>query len=240
MDIAIQKYSRTYFDLIEAFKQPDCAVCRLTDAAVYQYIDIFIYENITNVARRQEIRDARLFCSLHTSKFLSGYGRLLSLATLEQDVLNDVLRSTNRVIEHPLGRPGMIGALFQNAARAIREAIRPARNCTLCDYEHSQERVMLGTLIQFIEEPDIRQAFEASNGLCLPHYYMGLGMPGRRERIIKVQQAVLAKTKADIDEYVRKRNPLYHDQEMNEDEAESPTRAAKLISGRIVHTDGRW
>ena len=99
---------------------------------------------------------------------------------------------------------------------------------------------MLGTLIQFIEEPDIRESFEASDGLCLPHYYMGLGMQGRHERIIKVQQTVMAKTKTDIDEYVRKHNPLYHDQDMNKDEAASPTRAAKLISGRIVHSDGRW
>jgi hypothetical protein len=110
----------------------------------------------------------------------------------------------------------------------------------LCDYERSQERVMLGTLIQFIEESDIRTAFEASDGLCLPHYHMGLGMPGRHERIIKVQQAMLAKTKADIDEYVRKRNPLYRDQEMDDDEAAAPTRAAMLISGRIIHNDGRW
>jgi len=240
MDNAIQKYSRTYFDLIEAFKQPDCAVCRLTDAAVHQYIDIFIYENITNVARRQEIREARLFCSLHASKFMSGYGRLLSLATLEQDVLNDVLRSINRTLEHPLKRLGMIGALFQRTTRAIREVILPTRNCTLCDYERSMERVMLGTLIQFIDEPDIRGTFETSDALCLPHYYMALGMPGRHDRLISVEQAVLTKTKADIDEYVRKRNPLYKDQQMDEDEAASPTRAAKLISGRIVHIDGRW
>lgn len=235
MDLAIAKYSRTYFDLIEAFKQPDCAVCRLIDDAVYQYIDIFIYENITNVARRAEIREARLYCSLHTSKFMGGYGRLLSLATLEQDVLNDVIRSINRAIA-----PGTIRSLFQGAARAIRQAILPTRNCTLCDYERSMERVMLGTLIQFIDEPDIRAGFEASSGLCLPHYYMALGMPGKHERIIKVEQDMLMKTKADIDEYVRKRNPLYKDQLMDEDEAASPTRAARLLSGRIVHTDGRW
>ena len=238
--LGIEKYSRTYFDLIEAFKQPDCAVCRLIDDAVYQYIDIFIYENITNVARRQEIREARLFCSLHTTKFMSGYGRLISLATLEQDVLNDVLRSASRVLANPLPKHWRVTGFLRGASRALRRVIRPTRNCTLCDYEHSMERVMLGTLIQFIDEPDIRASFEGSAGLCMPHYYMGLGMSGRHERIITVQQAVMTRVKADIDEYVRKRNPLYRDQDMNEDEAAAPTRAAKLISGRIVHSDGRW
>ena len=235
------KYSRTYFDLLEALRQPDCAICRLVGDALTQYIDMFIYENINNIARREEIRAGRGFCSVHTTAFMSGYGRLLSLATLEQDVLNDVLRQIDQALGAPnaLGKSGLLGSLFQPAAKPIRAAIQPRGNCPLCDYERSQEIVMLGTLIQFIDDAEMQAAFERSAGLCLPHYYVALGLPGKLDRIVAVEQAMLKQLKHDVDEYVHKRNPMYADEQMGE-ESDAPSRAAKVISGRIVHTDGRW
>lgn len=238
-------YSRTYYDLLEALPQPDCFVCRLVDAAVRQYIDIFIYENITNLARREEIRLARGFCSAHMAMFMGGYGRLLSLAMLEQDVTNDVLRQIDRAMTNPLTGGMHLGTWLHSADKSIREAILPGRPCPLCDYEKSQERVMLGTLLQFIDDPAMAEAFEHASILCLPHYYTALGMHGipglthRLEKLIAKEQQGLKQLKLDIDEYIRKRNTLYRDEEKAQ-EADAPTRAARVISGRIVHTDGRW
>lgn len=246
MDTAISRHSRTYFALIEQMPEAGCVVCRMVNDAAARYIDIFIYESITNVARREEIRMARGFCSYHTTLFTATPGRLLSLATLEQDVLNDVLREIGYVMGNPLKKPGLLGSLLATTARNISAAIRSRQPCTMCDYERSMEGVMLGTLLQFIEDPDMMAAFEKSSGLCLPHYYMALRLKNvtrlaeKIERIIPHQHAVMQKLKRDIDEYVRKRNPAYADEQMDDDEASSPVRAAKLISGRIVHTDGRW
>lgn len=231
------KYSRTYFDLLEALPQQDCAVCRLVNDAIHHYIDIFIYENINNLARRDEIRQSRGFCSLHMTMFMSGYGRLLSLAMLEQDILNDVLRQIGQPAAAE--KPGLLKALFQSGANGLREAILPRRGCPLCEYERSQEKVVLGTLIQFAEDPEMQGAFANSAGLCLPHFYIALDMPGKLERIIDVELDVLKRLKTDIDAYVHKRNPSYSGEPMGE-EASAPTRAAKAIAGRVVHTDGRY
>jgi Family of unknown function (DUF6062) len=249
MSKLIDKHSRTYFDLLEALRQPDCAVCRLINNSLLTYIDMFIYENINNIARRAEIRTSRGFCSIHTNAFMAGYGRLLSLATLEQDVLNDVLRQINLVLDtkSTVGKPvrgltrkpGALKAFFRSAPQSIREVIKPQRECPLCEYEHSQEKVMLGTLLQFIDDAEMSTAWQASEGLCLPHYYMALGMPGKHDPIIVVEQRVLKEVKHQIDEYVHKRHPEYGDEEMGI-EAGSPPRAAKLLSGRIVHKDGRY
>ena len=238
-------YSRTYYDLLEVLPQPDCFVCRLIDAAVRQYIDMFIYENITNLARREEIRLARGFCTTHTTLFMGGYGRLLSLAMLEQDVMNDVLRQIDSALDNPVSGTALLSGLLRSTPKAIREAILPRRPCPLCDYENSQEIVMLGTLLQFIDDPAMADAFERSSILCLPHYYVALGLRGipgvvgRLDRLIVRQQQGLKRLKQDIDEYIRKRNTLHSDEEMTQ-EADAPTRAAKVIAGRIVHTDGRW
>jgi hypothetical protein len=246
MDTAISRHSRTYFALLEQLPLEGCAVCRMVDAAAAHYIDIFIHESITNEARREEIRMARGFCSFHTSMFSGSHGRVLSLSVLEQDVLNDVLREINYVMRNPLKKPGLLGSLFSTVARDISAAILARRPCTMCDYEKSMEQVMLGTLLQFIEDPDMTAAFAKSTGLCLPHYYAALKLRNvtrlstKIERIIPHQHEVMQTLKTEIDGYVRKRNPAYADERMTEGEASSPQRAAKLISGRIEHTDGRW
>ncbi|MCL5998324.1 MAG: DUF6062 family protein [Chloroflexi bacterium] len=233
-------YSRTYFDLLEALRQPGCAVCRLVNDAVRQHIDIFIYENINNLARRDEIRASRGFCSVHTSLFMSGYGRLLSLATLEQDIMHNVLREIGDVIDKPdLFKKSNLFSRTNAFAQAIRDALLPRRSCPLCLYERDQETVVLGTLIQFIEDPDMRRALENSAGLCLPHFHMALGMPGKLDKIIEVEHTMLKQLKSDIDDYVHKRNPAYEDEQMGR-EADAPTRAAHILASRVAHADGRF
>jgi Family of unknown function (DUF6062) len=245
MDIPGTDYSRTYYDLLEALPKPDCVVCRLVDEAVRQHIDMFVYENITNLARREEIRLAHGYCSIHTTIFMNGYGRLLSLATVEQDILNDVQRRINHATSNPAKGGSLVGALLHTLRNAIRGALLPSRPCPLCDYERSHEKVILGTLIQFIDDPAMAAAFESAGLLCLPHYYVALGMrgipgiSGKLDKVIAREQQGLKQLKADVDEYVRKRNTLYQDEEMIQ-EADAPTRAAKVIGGRIVHSDGRW
>ncbi len=238
-------YSRTYYDLLEALPQADCVVCRLVDVAVRQHIDMFVYENITNLARREEIRLAHGYCSVHTTIFMNGYGRLLSLATVEQDILANVLRRVDHALSNPAKGGSLVGGLLHTMNKAIRGALLPSRACPLCDYERSQEKVILGTLVQFIDDPAMAAAFERASLLCLPHYYVALGLRGipgiggKLDKVIARQQQGLKALKAEVDEYVRKRNTLYQDEEMIH-EADAPTRAAKIIGGRIVHTDGRW
>ena len=238
-------YSRTYYDLLEALPQPDCVVCRLVDAAVRQHIDMFVYENITNLARREEIRLAHGYCSVHTTIFMNGYGRLLSLATIEQDILANVQRRIDHALSNPIKGGSLIGGLFHTLNKAIRQAILPAQPCPLCEYERSQEKVILGTLVQYIDDPAMAAAFDQASLLCLPHYYVALGLRGipglngKLDKVITRQQKGLQALKGEVDEYVRKRNTLHQDEEMIH-EADAPTRAAKIIGGRIVHTDGRW
>jgi hypothetical protein len=206
---------------------------------------MFVYENITNLARREEIRLAHGYCSIHTTIFMGGYGRLLSLATIEQDILNDVLRRIEHATRNPAKGGSLVGAVLHTFRNAIRGALLPSRQCPLCDYERSYEKVILGTLIQYIDNPAMAEAFASAALLCLPHYYVALGMRGipgisaKLDKIIAREQRGLKQLKAEVDEYVRKRNTLYQDEEMIQ-EADAPASAARIIGGRIVHSDGRW
>ncbi len=141
----MQTKSSVYHELIEAMAQPGCAVCRLIDRAVRQYVDVFFYENITTVERRREIREARGYCSVHGS-MLTGHSRMLGAAIVHQDVINDVVRELNKTLgqtEVPSPKPNpkkntrkpqalddLTSTPLRNAAL---NAIQPKRLCPLCE-----------------------------------------------------------------------------------------------------------
>ena len=243
--------SSVYHELVEAIEQPGCAVCRLIDRAVRQYVDVFFYENITTVARRTEIREARGYCSVHGA-LLTGHTRLLGSAIVHQDVINDVLRELNKTLpptvstlRHPQDaepkeaarKPNALDDLTAAPVRnAALNAIRPKRMCPLCEYERDRESVQLRTLVDHMGEPEMRAAFEKSSGICLPHVQVMLGLRGVSadglRMTLQIERDILQHIKLELEAYIAKSNGSYDFEGMG-DESDSPLRAIKLVSGRV-------
>lgn len=218
--------SNLYFDLIEALGQPNCPVCRLIDRDVRQYIDSFFYESLTAVERRAEIRAARGFCSVHGS-ILAGHSRTLGTAIIHQDVINDVLRDFPGD-----GKRRLLHSLRDRLAQAV----RPRRACVLCDHERHQERIVLETLINRFDDTRLHGAFAKSDGLCLPHVQCAALLKGVNDAhlaaLIDAQRAILIALRSQLETFIHKSNGSYAFQTMG-DEADSPARATKLVSGRV-------
>ena len=235
-----QHNSRTYFELIEAFSQPDCAACRIVDAAVHGYIDMFLYENVNNLARRHEIRAARGFCTYHGDLMMAGYGRKGSTALLQQDILHDVVGQLDQAA--PESHWPNLFRRRQSAAKAVVAAIAPQIDCPLCTYERIQTTVVLRTLADDALDPAMLAAFERSAGLCLPHFRMILELegvaPDKSVRLIEVERRILGEAMAQLDEYVRKQITELVSTGPSE-EGDAPARVTRLTSGRIQHVDGR-
>ena len=246
--------SSVYHELVEAIEQPGCPVCRLIDRAVRQYIDVFFYENITTVARRTEIREARGYCSVHGA-LLTGHTRMLGSAIVHQDVINDVLRELNKTLPPTPLRPSTDAREAQGAGsmagrkpnalddltaaparNAALSAIRPKRMCPLCEYERDRESVQLRTLVDHMGEPELRAAFEKSSGICLPHVQVMLGLRGVSadglRTTLQIERDILQRIKLELEAYIAKSNGSY-DYEGMGDESDSPLRAIKLVSGRV-------
>ena len=221
----------TFYDLLEALKQPGCAACRLSDRYVRENIDSFFYENITNVARREDIRRSRGFCSQHAS-MLPAPARMLGTAILHHDVLNDVLREMKRSrgLKRVLGK------------RPLADAVAPKRECILCEFERDREQFVLSTLVNLIDEPELRAAFVPSDGICLPHLQSALRMAhinaAALAKFVGMQSIKMAKLRDELHEYIARSNGSYGCEGMG-DEADSPLRAVRMVSGRIVRHDGR-
>lgn len=234
--------TNTYFELLEALRQPGCAICRMADQATRKHIDVFYYEQLNALERRAEIREARGYCSFHAA-MLPAPGRNTGVAVVHLDVLNAALRELNAALPArgaSLGAQGS-GAIRQMAKRA-REAVRPRRACALCEYERDRERMYLDTLLRELKDKELTEAFRNSSGVCLPHFNAALALPDIAPELvaafIEMECAHLEALKAGLDEHVRKFNASYDPQQMSA-EADAPARATRMISGRIVHTDGR-
>ena len=221
----------TYFDLLEALRQPGCAACRLSDRYVRENIDSFFYENITNVARREDIRRSRGFCSLHAS-MLPAPARMQGIAILHQDVLNDVLREMESV--------GRTATFWRRRDRAA--SVRPKRACTLCEFERDREQFVLSTLVALFRDPELTATFDASDGVCMPHFYSALKLShvaaADMRAFVIAQTTKMARLRDQLIKFIGQSNGSYGNRAMG-DEADSPLRAVRMVSGRIVHTDGR-
>ncbi|MCS6849076.1 MAG: DUF6062 family protein [Anaerolineae bacterium] len=229
--------SSAYYELIEAMSQPGCPICRLVDRAVRQYVDVFFYESVTNVERRAEIREARGYCSVHGA-LLAGHARMLGIAIIQHDVINDVLREVNRILpearaqRRPLDQ--LTGAPMR---RAILGAVKPKRACPLCEYERDQEGMLLHALAGEIQDEAMHHAFARSSGLCLPHLQALLQLRGVASHhlrlLLQIERDILTALKAELEEYLAKSNGSYDYAGMGR-EADSPLRAVKLVSGRVI------
>ena len=233
----------TYHELLSTLKQPGCAVCRLVDTAVRQRIDAFLYEQITVIERRTEIREARGFCSAHGT-LLNGVGYMLGNAILQQDVLNDVLREISKALPRSAALRGKVGWGLMRGANAVANALKPKRECVLCEYERDRETIDLRALVNDLHEPEMRAAFEKSSGLCLTHFRVALGLSDIKSEnlpvLIEIETAILSKLKAEVDEFLHKSNASFgFTQADMGNEADAPLRALKIVSGRVIHTDGR-
>jgi hypothetical protein len=222
--------SNLYFDLIEAMALPNCAVCRRVDVAARQYVDSFFYESITTVARRTEIRDARGFCSVHGA-MVSGHNRMLGVAIIHHDVLTNILRDFGSDASR-----SRLDPLASRMKTAIKNALRPKRECPLCEFERHHERILLETLIHHLDDDAMRNAFENSSGVCTPHVAIAMDMKDLRiealRSFVEIERRILERLNAQLDDFIHKSNGSYDFVAMG-DESDAPLRAVRLISGRV-------
>ena len=75
-------------DLIEAFGQPGCPVCRLSTEAVDAYLTSVCYEQVNDLDLREQLRSAGGFCRPHAERFIKQRLGQLAAAIVYRDVLN--------------------------------------------------------------------------------------------------------------------------------------------------------
>ena len=73
-----------YYDLIEAFSQSGCAVCRLVKRDVQRNLNAILYEFVTDGEIYNRFRASRGLCAEH-GQMLMGFGNALGIVRREID-----------------------------------------------------------------------------------------------------------------------------------------------------------
>ena len=221
-----------YYDLLETFPQPGCAVCRLLQRDVERFLDTLLYEHPIDRITQSNFRASRGLCHEHTWQ-LPRYNNALAVAILYDAVLDEVMRIGTQSPERPSGLARLRGTI-----NALANALAPQQPCPACVVRDDAGIRYLQIIGEYVGEERFGGAFRQSDGFCLPHFRGALRFAPDSEsaRILaSVQNANWSKLKGELELFLHRMDAHY--QERMGDEATSWLRTLARIAGEKRSSD---
>jgi hypothetical protein len=206
---------RTRDDLLEAISQAACPLCVLLERTERKAVDLFLYDQVNDISRRDALRASRGLCFLHTSMLAEGRSAL-GVAIISRDILRTMTaeleaeapsRKERRGAEQKDSQPFAFLASFAGKAGSrLAGRIEPQAGCPMCAERPRIEAPLLIGLLHNLRDAAFAAAFDASAGLCRVHLAGALraadaaAARGLAER----QAAIWRRLEADLDEFIRK------------------------------------
>lgn len=228
-------HTDTYFDLMDAFVQDGCPVCRLALAAVHHSIESVNYEFVNDPGFRKQTRAAYGFCNFHAYQWLR-QAHPLGTALIYDEVLS--------IITEPLHgltfrRSSILGGLttLLNARNGEnggeRPLLEPSGVCPACRVLADQTEMLVATLVESIHEPAFREAYAASASLCLPHLRDALRAAPDEAAFATLRDVAVAgqeQLMSQLREIIRKHDYRFRDEPSGEERG-ATTRAVEHVIG---------
>ena len=143
----------------------------------------------------------------------------MGIAILYQDQLKLVLRRVDGI------------ATAQRKATPARR--RRLEECPACRTQNECRKRYGRTLIEWLHDQEMRSAFEAAHGLCVPHFLALLDMPmdtEARTSLIEMQRARMRSLLRELEEFHRKHDYRFSDEGFGS-ESDSWSRAIRMMVG---------
>lgn len=213
-----------FYDLIETFPQPGCAVCRLLQRDVERFLSALLYEYVNEAETHRAFRDARGLCNQHGWQLTRFGGNSLGIAILHRAALDEVLKITERT---------PTGGRARTPGAPLADNLEPAKGCLACDLMTRSESDYLDVFAQSMGEARFTAGYAESSGLCLGHLRLLLRRPmnaaGLRH-VLEIQRGLWTRLKAELALFEdRSGNDRRH--EVMGDEADSWLRAIGVLGG---------
>lgn len=234
------KKSAGYHDLRQAFTEPGCALCRLLAKQADSYIDQLLWELVNDIDGRGELNQARGFCNSH-AWLLVRYGASLGVAILMDGVIGEVMR----LVEQEGFKPQPAFSLRQvwdalnttqpsPATAGLVKTLEPQRPCPVCKTIQKNESYYLAALVKHLTGAEsLLAAYQASDGLCLPHFRLALGRVSQAESytaLVEAQKSVWQRLRADLAEFIRKNDHRFRGERFGP-EGDAWLRGIEAVSG---------
>jgi hypothetical protein len=189
--------SFSYYDLIEKFRQPGCAICRQLELDLERYLSSLLYEFTMEHETHNGFREGRGLCNRHSWMLLKRREGLISIAVLYEAAVDELLKA----LDHPHTPAGMFGRILgqQNEGRA--NSLLPTAPCMCCTYLNAAEGRYMDVVREGFEDARFTTTYQESEGFCLPHTVQVLRAvhrPAHTGIVIDKQRAVWTSLKADL------------------------------------------
>ncbi|OGG55437.1 MAG: hypothetical protein A3F84_06060 [Candidatus Handelsmanbacteria bacterium RIFCSPLOWO2_12_FULL_64_10] len=200
-----------YYHLLDALREEGCPACASAERQTARYIDGLLYERVTDVPTRLELRRSLGFCGPHAQLLLRSIDDL-GPAIIYQDLLEhlDWEEVTSRGFRNE-----------EETCPACRYALRVAENHLL-------------TLMEYADDSELLSCLERSQGLCLHHLLRLIVLAGDRPevaQVLEIHRKKLAALIHDLSELTRKHDYRFVHEPRTEGERTCLRRAVQFFTG---------
>jgi len=199
---------------MEACRAAGCPICRLEQKSVERYLDHQFYENVNAPAWRDRLRASHGFCHEHAWLGVNQrLGDALGYSIIYRDIVNSVLTQLeDPKSPAPAPRRGtsflrQIPEAVQTMMAKMLSALTPRKRCPVCEHREETTRSTLSVLVEELETPEMTNALQASEGLCLPHLRLALERVkdlSACETLLTIHRGKLESLRAELEEFIRK------------------------------------
>jgi hypothetical protein len=240
----LKKVSLTYADVLLLCQEGGCPACRAVQKAVNSYLDMLLYECVTDPDVHDMLCASWGFCYEHAwllpkvgQKHLSGVALLYRnlLPTLKPQLFTfPAAKRKWRRFPAWLRCFKFLRPRFLPNKRERR--LTAQQHCPACLLREEAEARTLDVILTALAQRDERLSLtlHAAGGLCLPHLHAALAAnlaAGVAEQLIAGAQQELARIQADLDEFLRKCDYRFQHEEIGS-ERESWKHAIRFFVGR--------
>jgi hypothetical protein len=217
---------RTRDDLLAAMSQGACPLCVLLERAERKAVDMFLYDQVNDISRRDALRASRGLCLNHSSMLAEGRSAL-GVAILSRDILRamtaeleaDTSHRAHRAHREELDVPSQpsvnsvasvakkyLSGVFRQVGAGLAARIEPQAGCPMCAERPRIEAPLIMGLLHNLHDSAFAAAFDASAGLCRSHLASTLRVADAASaRALAARQAAIwRRLEADLDEFIRK------------------------------------
>ena len=245
---------RTRDELLGAMDKHACPLCVLVERIERKAVDLFLYDQVNDISRRDTLRASRGLCLYHTAMLAEGRSAL-GIAILSRDILRamtaELEAESNR--KERKERKGDVGAevsetfasfapfavknilsgvLGGQTGAQLAARIGPQAPCPMCEERPRVEAPLIAGLLRNFGDAQFAAAFEESGGLCRMHLANTLrAADAATARALAARQAAAwRQLEAELDEFIRKHDYRFQG-EILDAERDVWRRALRLSSG---------
>lgn len=223
-------------DLLEAYSQPGCPVCRIGAQTVRRQLKALFYEYVNDREMRDSLVKSLGFCSEHVRLLLSHkIADTLGASIIYEHLAKVVLR------EFPKQASNMQPKELSRKISSLVSASEGLGECLACKRRDETVSYTLQQIGISLNNTALREALEMSDGFCFSHLsqlLLEIQKPTDIEFVLTLTRNKLEIRQAEMAEVIRKNDHRFHAEKITENEALAWKKAMVTLSGVSINPTG--